>query len=1340
MIEDTGPRRKGVSLYYQIIIGALIFGVLALVGHYNYLLFHGIAEIFSSVVAFSIFVLAWHSRRFTENDFLLFLGIAFLFIGILDLVHMLAYSGMGVFTGYGTDLATQLWIVARYIQAFSLLAAVFFLTRKLRAGLEFAVYTVVVTVALLSIFYWRIFPACFVEGVGLTPFKKISEYIISAIFLITIVLFFKKRGEFDPRVFKLIVASIALIIASELCFTLYTGPYAFFNFLGHFLKIVSFYLIYRAIVETGLEEPYELLFRKLKGKEERERAILNATDQSLILYTSKGTVLAINETAARRFGYKADDLIGSSLEDLVPEDEYERMEQAAGKVISDGRSVHFEETRQDEYLDISYYPVFNAEGNVEMLAYFARDITERKKVEKALVESREEWRRSFNAIDEAMLIIDEDFRIRQHNRAFCELLGEEGDYVGRRCYELVHTTDKPPESCVCMEAIEKREGVKRDLYEPSLGKHLSAYISPLFDAHGNMEFGIHVIQDISERKQAEGDLRRYSYELEKRVKELNCLYSISRVVEELDATLEDILVRAADILPPAWLYPEIACARITLDGEEHASAGFKPARWRQASDILVNGNKAGTVEVFYLEERPDEYEGPFLEEERELIDAVAERLGRVIERVHTREALRESEEKYRLIVDNAQEGIWAIDREGNTTFVNRRMASILGYTQEEMTGRPIFEFMDEEARKHAEINLERRRQGIKEQYDFEFLHVDGSRISASLETSPILDDKGEIIGALALVADITERKRMEEAMRESEEKFRSVVEQSSDGIVLVDVSGVIIEWNSAQENIVGLKRDDALGRFLWDTQFDLALPEQKTPDAYEQLKTSIMESLDADHLSWTGETSEKEIRSPGGERRTIQSVTFPIRSSDGLMMGSITRDITQRVNMERALEREVETNKVVAELAAMLLSQASIDEVSYAVLENARRLTESDFGYVGYIDTLTGYLVSPTLTRDIWESCRVAGKEVVFKEFTGLWGWVLKNRKPLVTNSPSEDTRSSGVPEGHIPIHRLLSVPALVGDTLVGQISLANPGRDYTSSDLSLVERLADLYSVAVLRMWSEGELEKYREQLEELVRERTLELEKTNRKLQAEIAERRRKEDELRASAERLRALSARLESVREEERRHIAREVHDTLGQALTGLKINLSLLGKRVAGEEELEGRIEAMSSLIDSTIQSVREISTELRPGILDDLGLAAALDWQLKRFGEMTGLESDFVTDMEDSHLDKDLTVALFRITQEALTNIARHAGASRVNVRLSREQGDIVLEIRDDGRGITVTDIGDSKTLGILGMRERAHVLGGRIDIRGDSNSGTTLRVSVPIRQPGAGDGGEDGR
>lgn len=175
---------------------------------------------------------------------------------------------MGVFTGHDANLPTQLWIVARYMQGISLLAAPLFLRRRLRVPLVFAVYSLATTLSLRSVLYWDIFPDCFIEGVGLTPFKRISEYIICLILGGSIVLLLKNLQAFDSQVLRLVIGSITTTILSEFAFTFYVSVYGLSNLIGHYGKILAFYLMYKAIIETGLRKPFALLFRDLKRSEE----------------------------------------------------------------------------------------------------------------------------------------------------------------------------------------------------------------------------------------------------------------------------------------------------------------------------------------------------------------------------------------------------------------------------------------------------------------------------------------------------------------------------------------------------------------------------------------------------------------------------------------------------------------------------------------------------------------------------------------------------------------------------------------------------------------------------------------------------------------------------------------------------------------------------------------------------------------------------------------------------------------------------------------------------------------------------------------------------------------
>jgi PAS domain S-box-containing protein len=222
--------------------------------------------------------------------------------------------------------------------------------------------------------------------------------------------------------------------------------------------------------------------------------------------------------------------------------------------------------------------------------------------------------------------------------------------------------------------------------------------------------------------------------------------------------------------------------------------------------------------------------------------------------------------------------------------------------------------------------------------------------------------------------------------------------------------------------------------------------------------------------------------------------------------------------------------------------------------------------------------------------------------------------------------------------------------------------------------------------------------------------------------------EKRLKSSQEELRNLADHLQAVREGERTTIAREIHDELGQALTALKMDISWIGKKLPKDQEsLLEKARSISTLTDMTIKAVKRISTELRPGLLDDLGLLAAIEWQVEEFQDRTGLTCKFVIDPEDIAVDEKRSTVIFRILQEALTNVARHAQATRVTVSFKEKAHKWVLRIRDNGKGITEKQISDPQSFGLMGMRERVRMWGGEVKIKGVPDKGTTLTVSIPV-------------
>lgn len=450
------------KVLFSIAGGTAVLGALYVISQHNYLLFHSLIEGFSILIAFGIFVLAWNSRRMVENGgFLLFLGLAYLYIGFLDFLHTLAYTGMGVFPGYTTNLPAQLWIAARFMESLSLVAAAFYIGRNLRYGPVLLVYTSLTLFVVASIFYLGIFPDCFVEGVGLTQFKKTSEYVISGILVSAAYLLFRKRENFQKDIFMLVVSSIIITILSELAFTFYIGAYGFSNMVGHLLKLASFYLIYRAIISTGIKEPFELIFRNLnesreslkklneeledrvaartaelatskgqlaKAKERYQRIVEDLPDL-ICRYKPDTTITFINDSYAKYFGRFVEELLDTSFLELIPPASHDYVRQKIASLSTEKPVVTMEhevlasggQVRWQHWRDRA---IFDSQGKIREIQSIGRDITELKHAEEQLSKYNRALR-TLSACNQALVrAVDENELLWN----VCDIVVREGGY------------------------------------------------------------------------------------------------------------------------------------------------------------------------------------------------------------------------------------------------------------------------------------------------------------------------------------------------------------------------------------------------------------------------------------------------------------------------------------------------------------------------------------------------------------------------------------------------------------------------------------------------------------------------------------------------------------------------------------------------------------------------------------------------------------------------------------------------------------------------------------------------------------------------------------------------
>ena len=592
------------------------------------------------------------------------------------------------------------------------------------------------------------------------------------------------------------------------------------------------------------------------------------------------------------------------------------------------------------------------------------------------------------------------------------------------------------------------------------------------------------------------------------------------------------------------------------------------------------------------------------------------------------EALSKSEEKYRTILENIEEGYYEVDLAGAFTFFNDSLCEILGYPRDELMGMNDRQLTDPEtARKvYKAFNRVYATGEPSKGYGYQIIRKDGTKGFIEISISLIKDWGVEPSGFRGIVRDVTNRVRADEALRESEGRYKGLVDSAFDGVV-IHQDGVIKTVNRAYAAMYGYSVEELTGRNV----LELTPPAQR-----EFVSTRIADGVEARYETL-------------GLRKDGTQINIEVSATKCLYAGrpgrlAAVRDITEAKRAEKALRASGERYRLLFERNLSGVCRATLDGRILDCNESFARI----FGYMSREEVLS------------------AGTLVLYGTSS--------DRKKFLARLREHDTLNSF----ELCLKRKDGRPVWV----LGNVSLVEDDE----GQLTVIEGI-----------WMD-------------------------------ITERKLSEEELKSSRELLRALSAELQVIREEERTRIAREIHDQLGQALTRLKIDLSLMADDLPADgQHLLPKTAWMSKLLDETIQSVRRICSQLRPAALDHLGLTVAIEEELSGWRHLTGIEYDFVSCPQDFTLDPERSTAVFRILQEALTNVARHTNATRVDIRLSDKAGYVVLTIRDNGSGIPEDRVYNPKSLGLIGMRERALQWGGKLDIGRGNVSGTVIELLIPV-------------
>ena len=607
------------------------------------------------------------------------------------------------------------------------------------------------------------------------------------------------------------------------------------------------------------------------------------------------------------------------------------------------------------------------------------------------------------------------------------------------------------------------------------------------------------------------------------------------------------------------------------------------------------------------------------------------------------------------IVDFSDDAILSKKLDGTITSWNQSAERLFGYKAEEAVGQHITLIVPWERRSEEEDILRRLARGERvEHFETVRRRKDGTNLDVSLTISPIRDAAGRVIGASNVARDISERKRIEVALRESEERFRAIVETTPECVKLISADGTLLHMNRPGLEMVGAhSADEVVGKNV----YDLIAPEDR--DGFKAFNERICR----------GEQGSLQFDIVGleGKRRHMETHAAPLRSPDETTLHlAVTADISERKQAEDLLRKSEERFRALVNASSDVVYRMSPDWSEMRQLDGR------------------GFIMDTGKPRKDWVN-----------------EYIHVDDQPLVLRTIREAVRTKSVFELE---HRVRRTDGTLGWTN----SRAVPLLDVNDEILEWFGAASDV----TVRKEAEENFRKLAQTLDAEVRARTRELEE---------------------QSNQVRELSWRLLTSQDEERRHIARELHDSAGQTLTVLGISLAQLAQKTGrNAPELATEAEQILETVQQLHREIRTTSYLLHPPLLDENGLYSAISWYVEGLLERSGLEVRLDISKEFGRLPRDMELVIFRLVQECLTNIHRHSHSETASIRIARESNQITLKIRDQGKGMSparLVEIQSGRSgVGISGMRERLCQFDGTMNIESDG-SGTRIFATIPLPQ-----------
>jgi len=944
--------------------------------------------------------------------------------------------------------------------------------------------------------------------------------------------------------------------------------------------------------------------------------------------------------------------------------------QSMTNIIVESGNYNFEEACDEKVFEICCVPIENY-GYINL---YAHDITGRKQAEEALRESEERFRSIFETAQDSIFIKDRTLRYTHVNpsmeRLFDlpaeKLIGRTNeDLFGEETGVLVREVDSRVLSGKIVEEDSNRilQGITRVFHVIKV---------PVRDGSGRIIGLCGIARDITKRKQAEKALR----DNEEMLNSFMDSATDGIVLYDSEMNLIEINKKAMKIFPTGSrkedcigknvldLFPDLK-ATDRYDNYLEVIKTGKPLYIDDLESLTGSGKRRFSISAF----------------------KVGEGLGiitaDITDRKQAEEDIKESEERYRVLFENSSEFLFTLDLKGNFTNVNQSAVKLSGYTKAELLKMNFKDYTSNYGYRKLFKAMHKVFETGKPLKDFPVEAITKDKTVKHFETciSPLKEGEN-IIGFQGSSKDITKRKQVEEKIKEKSSELEKQVEKSEEQRIAT--LSVLSDLNETTEDLhfeINVRKQTE-GTLLKNEFFLSEAQRIANLGSYELdiLSFHWTSSIELNIVFGIDDNYDKSLEGWGNivhpdEREDMLSYFNNNVIKEGQTFDREYRIIRISDNQERWVhgigelefdddDKPVKMIGTIQDITDHKLAEVEIRKLSHSVEQSPAVVIITDTnGSIEYVNPK-------------------------FEEVTGYTAGEVIGKNPNILKG-AETT-----PEEYEILWKTIKA----GGEWHGEFHNKKKNGEFFWESASI------------------SGIKNSNEQTTHFIA------------IKEDITERKAMEQRIRKSRNQLRSLAERLQMIREEERASVAREIHDDLGQTLTALKMDISWMKKNPGLTEEIRAeKINTMLGLTDSTIQTVKRIATELRPGILDDLGLIPAIEWETEEFRKRIGIECNLEISVEEISIEDNISIAVFRIFQESLTNIARHSGATKIDLTI-KSKGDLIqMEIADNGVGITEEQMNSPKSLGLIGMNERVSFFGGKIAISRGVKGGTTVRVYIPI-------------